>query len=186
MASFRVPARGILKKIALKDGRIAAVSFLSQKDGAKELNDFINSLVSENAKIIYDRRVTLEEEKGWKKAKLSEFNKGESFILVARVGGKIAGTSEARKGRFKEDENVSLGLAIAKPYRGIGLGEALLRANVENARKAWRPRNMFLSVLANNRPAKSLYRKVGFRKFASFPKWVRHKGKFVDHEWMKL
>jgi ribosomal protein S18 acetylase RimI-like enzyme len=174
------------KKVVLKDGRTATISFISERDGVRELNDFINALVEEKAKIIYDRKVTMNEEKEWKKAKLAEFRKGESQLLIARVDGKIAGTTEARKGRFKETGNVSLGLAIAKPYRGIGLGEALLRVNIGLAKKMMKPRNIFLSVLASNKPAKSLYKKLGFRKFASFPKWVRHKGEYVDHEFMKM
>lgn len=186
MASTRHRAAGIPKSVALKDGRSAVISFLSGKDGVRELNGFINALVDEDAKIIYDRRVTLREEREWKKGKLAERRRGESFLLIARVDGRIAGTSEARRGRFKEKENVSLGLAIAESCRGIGLGEALLRANIETAKMMMRPRNIFLSVLANNRPAKALYRKVGFRRFASFPRWVRHNGKYVAHEFMLL
>lgn len=185
MASARHRATGMPKTVELKDGRKAVISFLSAKDGVRELNDFINALVDENAKIIYDRRVTLREERAWKRSKLAEFRRGESLLFVARVDGKIAGTSEARRGRFKERDNVSLGLAIAEPYRGVGLGEALLRANI-GAVEMMKPRNIFLSVLASNKPAKSLYRKLGFRRFASFPRWVRHKGKYVAHEFMIL
>ena len=186
VSGSRFGASGLPKTVALKDGRIAIISFISEKDPVRELNGFINSLVREGAKIIYDRKVTMEEEREWKKAKLAELRKGESFLLVARVDGKLAGTSEARRGRFKEKDNVSLGLAIAGPYRGIGLGEALLRANIGLAKRMMRPRNIFLSVLASNKPAKSLYRKLGFRKFASFPGWVRHGGEYVDHEFLIL
>ncbi len=175
-----------LKKVELKDGRIASISFLSPGDSAEELRAYINSFVRENAYLLKDRKATLKEEREWKKKELAGMKKGERYVLIARVGGKLAGTSGAFRGRLKERNNVALGLAIAKPYRGIGLGESLLRLNIAVAKKRFRPKNIYLSVFAPNRPARSLYRKLGFKEFAVFPKWLLHGGKYVDHVMMKL
>jgi len=181
MAKIRLP-----KKIVLKDCRIATMAFLSRKDSVHELQDFINSLVEERTYLHYDRKVTLRQEREWKKKRLGDMRKREGYVLVARVDGRIAGTSGAYRERFKGRNNVSLGIAIAKSFRGIGLGEVLLRLNIRTARELLKPKNIYLSVLAPNKPARSLYEKLGFREFAVFPKWMLHKGKYVDHIFMKL
>jgi putative acetyltransferase len=177
---------GFLKKAKLKDGRIATIGFLSERDSVRELQRFIHALVEENAYMVYDKKTTLKEEREWKRKNISNLRKRAGYVIVARVGGKLAGTTGAERERMKGRHSVSLGLAIAKPYRGIGLGEALLRTNFETARRLLKPRNIYLSVFALNKPARALYRKVGFREFAVFPKWVLHRGKFVDVVFMKL
>ncbi|MFN7991168.1 MAG: GNAT family N-acetyltransferase [Candidatus Micrarchaeia archaeon] len=177
---------GLPRRVTLRDGTVADIRFLSRRESVESLRDFINALVEERAQIIYDRKVGMKAEREWIRARLGSRREGTGYLLVAKVGGAIAGTSGADRGRFKERENVSLGLAIARRYRGIGLGEALLRINIEVARRSLKPRNIFLSVLSTNRRAVSLYRKVGFRKFALFPRWVDHFGKRVDHVFMKL
>jgi RimJ/RimL family protein N-acetyltransferase len=179
-------ALGLPKKVKLKDGRIATISFLSEKDSVRELQHFINGLIIENTYLLYDRKVTLKEEEEWKTDHISAFRKRNAYLVVARIDGKIAGTTGAGKKRDKGRGNVWLGIALAKGYRGIGLGETMLRMNVSIAKRFLKPRNIFLSVLAPNKPARSLYRKLGFREFAVFPKWILHNGRYVDHVFMKL
>lgn len=172
--------------VRLKGGRVATVGFLTDRDGARELQGFINSFIREGSFLLYDRKTSLAEEMKWKKAKLADYRKGNGQVLIARINGKIAGTSDARREPFKGRDNVCLGIAIASDYRGLGLGEALLRLNIESVRRRQKPRNIYLSVQSPNRPARALYRKLGFREFAVFPKWLKQDGKYVDHIFMKL
>lgn len=174
------------ERIRLKNGKVARVGYLSEKDSAKELQAFINSLIGENAPLGMDRKTSLKQEIEWKRNQLSKQKKDEGFLFVARIDGKIAGTSGANREQGKGRNNVILGIAIRKGFRGIGLGEALLRLNIENAKKRLKPRNIYLSVFRPNKPAWNLYSKLGFREFASFPKWMLHNGRYVDHVFMKL
>ena len=185
MASVRFPVPGFPKKLRLEDGSIAEIDFLGEKDSPRELQRFINSLIDEGAFIVRERKRTLKEEIGWVKERLAARKKKDGYLLVARVDGKIAGTSDARRGRDKERNNISLGIALAKGCRGIGLGEALLGLNIAIARKM-KPKNIFLSVFAANARAIGLYKKLGFRKFAVFPQWILHDGKYIDSILMKL
>lgn len=191
MARIRQPVSGLgsrvlPKKVILKDGRVAEIRFLAAGDSVRGLQMFINALVDEDAKIAYDVKPTRGAEIAWKRQQLEAFRKREGYLIVAIVSGRLAGNTGAHRDRGRGRDNACLGLSVARDFRGAGLGEALLRANIEVARGFLKPRNIYLSVFANNRPAKSLYRKLGFRKFASFPRWMRHKGGYVDHEFMVL
>ena len=172
--------------IQLKDGREAEISFLSKKDSTKELNRFINALIVEEAPIIAGSRVSLREEQKWKNKELAGFKRGERFLLVAKVDGKIVGTSGAIRDRGKSKENVSLGIALAEKCRRLGLGGELLKLCIKLTKKVFRPRNIYLGVLSCNKPAYSMYKKLGFKEFARFPKWIVQKGNYVDHIYMKL
>ena len=175
-----------MDRIRLKDGRIAKVSFLSEKDSTKDLRDFINRLICENACITLDKKVTMKEEEQWKKAELEKFRKKQGYVLIARVDGKIAGESGATKERGKGSENIVLGIVVAKEFRGVGLGEGLLRLSIKTAKKRFKPRNIYLSVLAPNKPAHALYKKLGFKEFAVFPKWIKQSNRHVDQIFLKL
>jgi len=175
-----------MDKLILDDGRVALVSFVGAKDDTREYLRFINRLIEEKANIVYERKFTLKEEEQWKKKQIESQRKKTGYTMVARISGKIAGTSGANRGNFKERENISLGIAIAKEFRGIGLGEALLRLNIRKAKEVFRPKNIFLTVFSTNKIAQSLYSKVGFREVARFPKWIKHRRKYCDSIYLKL
>lgn len=155
-------------------------------DPAKAFRDFICELVDEETFILVNRKPGIKEEEAWLKDKLNGIRRREQVTLTAWDGGKLVGSCEAAKGRFKDESNVSIGISVRKAYRGRGLGERLLRSTIILARQRLRPRNIFLHVSAPNKPAMSLYKKVGFREFARFPKWHLHKGEYVDGLYMIL
>jgi RimJ/RimL family protein N-acetyltransferase len=175
-----------MDRLELRDGRMAEVSLLSEKDSTRGLNAFINRLIGEKTYIMMDKRVSMKDEEEWKKAELGKIKKKQGFLLIARVGGRIAGTSGAQKEPGKGSGNVLLGIAIAKEFRGIGLGEKLLRLNISMAKKRLDARIIYLDVFAPNKIARALYEKLGFREFARYPKWLRHNGRYVDKLVMKL
>ncbi len=175
-------------KVELRDGKMAEISFLAGTDSAHEFMDYINALVEEDAKIHFDRKVSLKEEEKWKKESLSSMKKNDGYVLVAKVDGRIAGVSNAHRERLRTRGNVFLGISIAKRFRRIGLGEALMRENISAAKSFFKPKAdiVYLSVFGNNKPAISLYQKLGFRIFAAFPNWMPYKRRRVDIIFMKL
>ena len=42
------------------------------------------------------------------------------------------------------------------------------------------------NATATNKAAAALYRKLGFKEFATLPKWLFHKGEYIDHVFMRL
>ncbi len=173
-------------RIELDDGRVATVSFLDRKDSAKELLDYINAFIEEGAYLLEDKKFTLKQEEGWTKAELEKFRKKEGYNLIVRIDGKIIASSGGFRERGKGRNNVCIGIIVSKPFRRLGLGEALLRLNIKTAKKLLNPRNIYLSVLAPNKPAHRLYTKIGFKEFAVYKKWLLHKGKYIDQIFMKL
>jgi len=177
---------GFPKKVKLKDGRIATIDLLSKKDSPREMLSFINGLIDEGAMISWKRCFNLKGEEEFLNRRLDAFRKRAGYLLVARMGGRVAGDSGAERKEGKARGNVEVGIGIAKPYRGIGLGEALLRENIALAKRLLKPKNLYLAVFSENKKARSLYKRLGFKEFAVFPDWLLHKGRYIDHVFMKL
>ena len=78
--------------------------------------------------------------------------------LVAVAGGEIVGSLHVERSRFGFGE---LGMAVAREWRGRGVGSALLAAAIEWAREQ-DMHKLSLSVFPHNTAAIALYRKFGF------------------------
>ena len=78
--------------------------------------------------------------------------------LVALAGTAIVGSLHVEQSRFGFGE---LGMAVAREWRGRGVGSALLAAAIEWARER-DLHKLSLSVFPHNAAAIALYRKFGF------------------------
>ena len=78
--------------------------------------------------------------------------------LVAFAGGEIVGSIHVDKSRHGFAE---IGMAVARDWRGRGVGSALLAAAIEWARGR-DVHKLSLGVFAHNAAAIALYRKFGF------------------------
>lgn len=161
---------------------------LRQSDykNVKTFRDFICELIDENVYLIINKKPTMEEQRKWVREKLAGIKQNKVILLTAWDGKKTVGNCEASKGRWKNERNVSIGIAILKKYRRKGLGERLLRMTINLAKKRFRPKNTYLNVAAPNKPAIGLYKKIGFGMLARFPRWSNHGGKYIDTLYMLL
>ncbi|MFI6461860.1 GNAT family N-acetyltransferase [Streptomyces sp. NPDC050528] len=75
------------------------------------------------------------------------------------------------------------GLAVADEARGKGVGRALVRAAVEEARRRG-ARRLTLRVLGHNTPARRLYEAEGFAVEGVLPEEFLLDGKYVDDVFM--
>lgn len=157
---------------------------LSKKDlrNVKEFQDFINSLIEENAQILFNKKFRLKEEKKWIEEKLKQIKDHKTILLVAKEGNKIIATTGIDLGFGRQSHVGNFGIAIKKGYRGIGLGSYLTAKVIKLAKKELKPKPKIirLSVFSTNKPAISLYRKFNFKKVAKIPKQIQNKGKLID------
>ncbi|MFJ8935636.1 GNAT family N-acetyltransferase [Streptomyces sp. NPDC102365] len=102
--------------------------------------------------------------------------------LVAELGGRLVGyvrlgfpTPLASNAHVRQIQ----GLAVADEARGHGVGRALVRAAVEEARRQG-ARRITLRVLGHNTPARRLYESEGFVVEGIQPEEFRLAGEYVD------
>ncbi|GGW81008.1 N-acetyltransferase [Streptomyces lucensis JCM 4490] len=75
------------------------------------------------------------------------------------------------------------GLAVSEQARGRGVGRALIRAAVEEARRRG-ARRLTLRVLGHNKPARALYESEGFTVEGVLPGEFHVGGEYVDDVFM--
>jgi len=80
-------------------------------------------------------------------------------------------------------EVVEVGIGLRPDLTGRGLGEALLRAQLEYASQSWQPETFRLFVAAWNERAIRLYERLGFREVA---RATRHFELVGDHEFVQM
>lgn len=170
------------KKITIKE--------ISQKDlkNVKKFQDFINSLVEEEAKILMKKKNSLKEEKNWLKEKIKEVKGRREVFIVAECDSKIVGTTGIGLNKERRNHVADFGITIKQGYRGVGLGKYLMTEILKLAKRELKPapKVFRLSVYPNNKPAINLYKKFGFKQVARIPKQIQYKGKLVDEVIMLL
>ena len=96
----------------------------------------------------------------------------------------IGNASVVQKNKAMSHEG-SFGIAVAKNFRGEGVGNLLMKFILEEAKRKLKGLKIItLGVFANNSVAINFYKKFGFKKYGSLPKGILHRGKYIDHFYM--
>lgn len=160
-----------LKDVAIRD--------MTRDDVAAGLT-FINRLVDEDALIGQNEPMTIEDEQKFVDETIDQVDGGNCIALVAEHHGKIVGSAQGRRGTLRQKHLGVLAVAIDKDYRGIGLGEKILKMTIERTAKLQGITLLDLCSFSPNTPAIALYRKLGFEEVARIPDSYMVKGKPVD------
>ena len=157
---------------------------LSKNDlrNVKKFQDFINSLIEEEAKIMLNKKLSLREERKWLDEQLGNIKNKKTVFLVAEDKNMVIGTAGINLGVGRQSHIGNFGITIRKNYRGRGLGSCLTKEVIKLAKKELKPKPKIirLSVFPTNKPGIGLYKKFGFKKVAKIPKQIQYKGKFID------
>ena len=160
------------------------ISPLSKKDSkfAKEFLVFVNSLIEEEAMILMDKKMTIKEEREFLKKNIKAEKDKKKIFLIAKDGNKVVGNISIERGMYRRSHMGKFAIGIANGYRGIGLGKYLMSGIIKRAIKEFKPKLEIiqLEVHANNKVAISLYKRMGFKRFAKLPKQIQHKGRIDD------
>jgi ribosomal protein S18 acetylase RimI-like enzyme len=168
------------KGVILKDGTKVCIKPVNDKEDAREFQRFINTLTREGTYLLVDKPVTLKEEKQWLKTQIQAQRKGEQIYLKALVNGHLIGDCFAKPGFGRNRGNINLGIAIAKNWRGKGVGRILLEELIVCSEQKWHPKNIYLHVVSSNQRAKRLYESLGFNIIARLPEWFEYNTKYLD------
>ncbi len=178
-------------KFILKNGEEVEILEL-QESGltAEELRKFISATVHEKPEPFLHHDIksipTLKEEREWLASTLKNIRKKQKIMLVALKNGKLIGNVAAGKDVGRHRDKVSFGILISHEYRGLGLGKKLMVEIIKLVKKRLKPKIIYINVVALNKPAFALYKKLGFVEIARFPKWMKVRGKYCDYILMRL
>ena len=152
-----------------------------KKIGAKTFREYISLFVKERASITLQKIPTLAQEKKWLDNLAKNIDDNKALTVLLFIDGKLAGTCAAhRPANDGEGINVNFGLSIAKQHRGKGFGEKLLRRAIAEAKKRFKPHNLWIEHVEGNAVARKLYEKVGFAEVGRLEDYVLHYGKYKD------
>lgn len=168
-----------------KSGKNLILRYPTEKD-LQVLCDYINNLSKEKTFILFQgEQVSLEDEKKYLDAQLTAISKGKAVQLLAFSEGILIGNTHINL-YDKATKHVGIfGIALAKEFRGEGIGTLLMEKIIEEAEKNLQGlKIIILSRLGNNEIAEKLYEKMGFKEYGRLPEGVAHREKLVDHVYM--
>ncbi len=172
-------------RFTAKDGTEVAFREPRATD-AERFMKFINEFVDEpRSGIPINKPVRLAEEKKWVRGRLSEIRSRMTVMLTVELDGEIVGNCDVKRRIWKQSHRGMVGIALSKKIRGKGIGEALMLRTIELARERMPGLEMLdLSVLAYNKRAKGLYKKLGFVRVGRVPAALKEGSRYVDEELM--
>lgn len=153
---------------------------------APTLLDYINVMSREQTYILFQgEQLTLEDEEHYLQARLAAIQAGTGVQVLAFVNGKLTGNAGIEL-KWGTNEHVGeLGISVALPFRGQGLGELLMNTVINEAITHLEGLKLItLEVFGNNTAAINLYQKVGFIEFGRLPGGRLHRGQYVDNVYM--
>ncbi len=168
----------------LKNGTEIILRYPKWEDLAA-MTEYINELSAEDTYITFSgEKISFEEEGKYLSSVLLAHEAGNHIKILAFNADKMIGIADVARvfsGKKRELHTAVLGISLSKDFRGIGLGEILIRTAIEEAKKEITGLRLIkLSVYGPNNIAYSLYRKVGFREFGRLPGGLFYRGEYHD------
>lgn len=160
----------------MRDGRAVVIRRAVEGD-AEQLLRNINEVAAEGEWILTESIPwDLRREKEW----IRGFDDQWSVLYLAEVDRRVVGQVDGRISSYPKARHVaSLGIAIVKAYRGLGIGQALM-GRILAWMQARGIEKAVLEVFSTNERAIALYRKLGFEVEAVRPRHYKIRGAYVD------
>lgn len=149
----------------------------------KILTDYINTLSKEETFILFQgEQLTIDYEKKYLQSVIEKINKKQKIVLMVFIGDKLVAESSIEMKDKAEGHIGRFGIAVAKEYRGLGIGKLLMTTIFNEAKKNLPDLKMIvLGCFSSNHNALKMYEKFGFIKYGTLPKGIKHKGQYVDN-----
>lgn len=175
-------------KFKLKNGETVEIKPLDRTITAPQFKSYFNKIISEKPEtfLYKDIWVSSKQQNKWLADQRENIRKREEVMLAATSGNKVVGMSEADRDHYRHRDKVMLSVSVTKAFRGLGLGKKLLAEIIKLAKKKLKPKIIYLTVTAGNKPAYKLYKKLGFKKIATIPNWIKVRRKYRNVVYMRL
>ena len=162
----------VYKKVFLKNNKKCLIRNATGDDAQEVLNIFL--LTHDQTDFLSSYKDETSVDTAFEKQFLTDRETAAREVyLCAIVDGHIVGTaSVASIGKNKVKHRAELGVAIDKPFCGMGIGRALVIACIECAKEAGYSQ-LELEVVSENRNAIALYESIGFTEFGRNPRGFR-------------
>ena len=168
----------IIKTFTSKTGKSVVLRY-PKWDDLQDMLDFANGLIREDTFVeLHGKEQTLEEEKKHLEKILENIEKGKQVHLEVFVEGKYAGNGTVRIASNRRQHVGEIGIALAKEFRGDGIGKELMNTLIDEAKKAGL-KLLTISCFENNTQACYLYQKLGFKKAGTYPNAIKWKDGYV-------
>jgi len=168
-----------IEEYILKDGRKLIIR-TPQLGDIDNYFLFINNLIDEDVPLLLDEKVSYTSELYWIYNKILNMFEGREIAICIEYNGKIVADAAITQSIGREKHVGSLGIAIAKEFRNMGLGYKLISMLLEYARSSGF-KIIKLTVYSNNGAGIHLYEKLGFKEAGRIPKVALFKKEgFVD------
>ena len=171
-------AGAFIRRFTASDGREVIIR-APEWDDLDDMLEFINSLVEEEAMIAANQKQTRESEIEWLARNLANLEKGMHIVVVAEVDGRMVANCEINPRPGRMSHVGSLGISVKDGYRGIGIGQELMR-EAERHAVAMGLESILLEVFGINERAIHVYEKMGYRKIGVILGGVKYRGEYVD------
>ena len=175
------------KSIQKKDKLNRTVVLRSaQAEDGEELLLFLKTAAGETPFLIREPdEVTLtpEQERAFIQSKTEN---PRELMLIAEIDGEHAGNCSVMSlGTYRRYEHrCEIAIALYQKYCNSGIGTMLLETALAAA-KEMGYQQAELEVISDNKSAISLYEKLGFKKYGTFPKNMKYAdGTYADADWM--
>jgi len=152
-------------------------------DDGPKIVDNINAICAEE---VYLQTDSFVKSSAWERIIINGVDEQNRWLLaVIEVDSRVVGHGRLFSGFYgcKDRHVANVGLAIIAPYRGIGLGKAMLRYLIEWA-QAMGYEKMVVEVMACNERALHLFESLGFEREGVRRKQLKIQGNYVDEVMM--
>ncbi len=147
------------KRVKIKDGRVITIRRPKMSD-AKQLKEYVNSLIDEDALIKINKKQSLKEESAWLKGILRDIRRNKKHALLAEYDGEVISMAELRKGMWRQSHVASIGIGVKKGYRRLGVATVMIKTLLDIGKKDKDIKIIYLDVYVDNKPAIKLYKKL--------------------------
>lgn len=168
-----------IKDFVSKDGKHIKIRAIDICD-VEGLLTLINQLVDEDALIEVNTKVDYGSEIDYVAGKVNALLSGSEIAVVAIVDNKLVAEADITRGMGRSIDVGNMGISIANEYRGIGLGNELMKLILDLAKKD-NYKIAKLEVFSINTAARGLYEKLGFKVVGIIPNTCKIKGRYIDY-----